>query len=516
MLLQENTVVADKFRLVRMIGKGGMGSVWQAEHMTLKTPCAVKFIEGELVQVAEAHARFEREAQAAAQLRSPHVVQTFDHGTWQGVPYIAMELLDGEDLGKRLAQRGGRLAAAEVCPIVQQVCRALTKAHNAGFVHRDLKPDNIFLVRDDDREIVKVLDFGVAKQTAQAIDGSNTKTGAMLGTPYYMSPEQAQGIKSVDSRSDLWSLAVIVYQCLTGRLPFESEALGDLLVKIIVSPIPTPSEVVPDVPVGFDRWWAKAASREPSQRFATAKEFADSLQLACGQSVTTDVTDRSVLKIGAIGGGTAVIPQPAHGMMNTPIPAGGVPQGTAHMQTPNPAAGSPYPTPQATTGNPVAHTFSGIGDAPTIPKKGVPVAIIGGVAAALLVVAGVVVGITVVGGKGAAAGPPEAPSASVAAPDPSVSAAPPTTAATPDPDPTSTAAAATTAAPTATATTQPTAAAQPTAVAVKAHTTTAPSAKPSATAAANTAATAAAPATTKPVATAAPAGSKPKPIKLGF
>ncbi len=517
MLLQENTVVADKFRLVRMIGKGGMGSVWQAEHMTLKTPCAVKFIEGELVQVAEAHARFEREAQAAAQLRSPHVVQTFDHGTWQGVPYIAMELLDGEDLGKRLANRGGRLAAAEICPIVQQVCRALTKAHNAGFVHRDLKPDNIFLVRDDDREIVKVLDFGVAKQTSQAIDGSNTKTGAMLGTPYYMSPEQAQGIKSVDSRSDLWSLAVIVYQCLTGRLPFESEALGDLLVKIIVSPIPTPSEVVPDVPVGFDRWWAKAASRDPAQRFATAKEFADSLQLACGQSVTTDVTDRSVLKIGAIGGGTAVIPQPAHGMMNTPMPAGGVPQATAHLQTPNPA-GAPYPTPQATTGNPVAHTFSGLGDAPSIPKKGVPVAIIGGVAAALLVVAGVVVGITVVGGKGAAAGPPEVPSASVATPDPSASAAP-TTTAVPDPDPTGAAAAATTAAPTAgtpdtppAATTQ--APSQPAAVAAKTHHTTAPSAKPSAAPSAPVAS--APPATTKPVASAAPAGTKPKPIKLGF
>src|SRR4029079_10655534 len=246
MQLNENMVVAERFKLARMIGRGGMGSVWQATDLRLSTTCAVKFIEGELANMSEAHARFQREAQAAAQLRSPHVVQIFDHGVWQGHPYIAMELLDGEDLGKRITKagqgNGGRLPNGGVNAVVQQVCRALSKAHAAGVVHRDLKPDNIFLVTDDDREIVKILDFGVAKSASHAIDGSNTKTGAMLGTPYYMSPEQAQGIKSVDSRSDLWSLAVIVFQCLTGRLPFESEALGDLLVKIIVNPIPTPSQ----------------------------------------------------------------------------------------------------------------------------------------------------------------------------------------------------------------------------------------------------------------------------------
>src|SRR5687767_1202598 len=296
MILQENMVVADRYRLVRMIGRGGMGSVWQAQHLGLDTTCALKFIEGELSNVAEAHARFEREAKAAAQLRSPHVVQIFDHGVWQGTPYIAMELLDGVDLGKRIAEKpDGRLDKAEINVVIQQVCRALTKAHNAGVVHRDLKPDNIFLVRDDDREVVKILDFGVAKSTAQAIDGSNTKTGAMLGTPYYMSPEQAQGIKSVDSRSDLWSLAVICYQCVTGRLPFESEALGDLLVKIIVNPIPVPSQIQPGIPPGFDKWWHKAADRNPENRFPTAKEFSDSLAMALGQSSITDQHDRAAL-----------------------------------------------------------------------------------------------------------------------------------------------------------------------------------------------------------------------------
>ena len=219
--LQENSVVAGRFKLNRLLGRGGMGSVWHATHLGLDIPCAVKFIEGEYAHMAEAQARFEREAKAAAQLRSPHVVQILDHGVCDGTPYIAMELLDGEDLGKRIT-KVGKMHPSEINTIINQVCRALTKAHQLNIVHRDLKPDNIFLVRDDDREIAKVLDFGIAKSNTSALDGSNTKTGAMLGTPYYMSPEQAQGIKSVDSRSDLWSLAVIVYQCVTGLLPFDS------------------------------------------------------------------------------------------------------------------------------------------------------------------------------------------------------------------------------------------------------------------------------------------------------
>src|SRR5215472_10547433 len=165
-----------------------------------------------------------------------------------------------------------------------------------GIVHRDLKPDNIFLVKDDDREIVKVLDFGIAKANKNTLEGSNTKTGAMLGTPYYMSPEQAQGTKAVDSRSDLWSLAVIVFQCVTGKLPFESDALGDLLVKIIVAPVPVPSQVNADVPPGFDQWFAKASCREPTQRFQTAREFAEALSLVFGISQVTELMDRGQVR----------------------------------------------------------------------------------------------------------------------------------------------------------------------------------------------------------------------------
>jgi serine/threonine-protein kinase len=303
-----NVVVAERFRLNRLLGRGGMGSVWHATHLGLDVPCAVKFIEGEGAQLPEMQARFEREAKAAAQLRSPHVVQILDHGVCQGTPYIAMELLDGEDLGKRLA-RVGRLPPHELLRVIVQVSRALTKAHSVGIVHRDLKPDNIFLVSDDDREIAKVLDFGIAKATGPAGVGSSTRTGAMLGTPYYMSPEQAQGTKAVDARSDLWSLAVIVFEALTGRRPFESEALGDLLMKIIVSRIPRPSEVAADLPPRFDAWWEKASQRDPAQRYQTAKELSDALTAVFGRSAT-DVSETT---------------PPPHGRMNMPTPAQGLP-----------------------------------------------------------------------------------------------------------------------------------------------------------------------------------------------
>lgn len=442
MQLQENLVVADRFRLIRMIGRGGMGSVWQAMHISLDQLCAVKFIEGELANVAEAHARFEREAKAAAQLRSPHVVQILDHGVWQGTPYIAMELLDGEDLGKALAKAGGKLSPGQLNTIIQQVCRALTKAHQAGIVHRDLKPDNIFLVNDDDRQLVKILDFGVAKQTLHGIDGSNTKTGAMLGTPYYMSPEQAQGIKGVDSRSDLWSLAVIVYQCITGQLPFESEALGDLLVKIIVQPIPVPSQVA-QVPLGFDLWWAKAADRNPDNRFPSAKEFASSLAVALGTSSVTDVGAQVPQNLH----GTAVMhnvgssnplpfnqtPAPNH-FGTTPHPNNPTPHGMAlGPHTPANALSSPN---LGGTGNPA--TFSGVEPPVTLPKKGPPLGILAGVAGFVLlgiVGVGLLVGRRPPPETAAASSPPPPTAVSVATATPAPSDSPPVSAQTPTPPP---------------------------------------------------------------------------------
>jgi serine/threonine protein kinase len=334
-----------------------MGAVWHATHLGLDIPCAIKFVKGELADQDDIKARFEREAKAAAHLRSPHVVQILDHGVCEGTPYIAMELLDGEDLGVRLQKRG-RLAPEELHKIMSEACRALAKAHAQGIVHRDLKPDNIFLVRDDDREITKVLDFGIAKTVTNELGGSGTKTGAMLGTPYYMSPEQAQGTKTVDFRSDLWSLAVIAYQALTGSLPFESEALGDLLVKIIISPIPTPSQVAP-VPAGFDKWWAKAASRDPADRFQSAKEFSDALALVCGVSHVSGVIDRSQLRIVAEKAGQTV---PMDAVQSPPpktpsaTPRGdraSSPHQAPPLPPPRASAAPPLPPPRASAAPPL-------------------------------------------------------------------------------------------------------------------------------------------------------------------
>jgi serine/threonine-protein kinase len=380
----QNVVIANRFRLNRMIGRGGMGSVWQATHLGLDVPCAVKFIEGEGSALPEIHARFEREAKAAAQLRSPHVVQILDHGVCEGTPYIAMELLDGEDLGKRLT-RLGRLPPHELIGVVTQVCRALTKAHAQGIVHRDLKPDNIFLVRDDDREIAKVLDFGIAKSgVAGGVGGSNTRTGAMLGTPYYMSPEQAQGTRAVDFRSDLWSLGVIVFEAMVGSRPFESEALGDLLMKIIVGPIPMPSQVARDMPPGLDAWWARASQRDPALRFQSAKELCDSLAMAFGRS-GSDIGER-----GSRFGTTPM------GAMTPPILA----------VTPQPVHATTQQAPQmgVSTGAPIAQTY-GTGPQPAKGRTGFFVAI---AAAAVVVVAAGVAGVSYAvrdKGPAAAAGP---------------------------------------------------------------------------------------------------------------
>ena len=282
MQLVENLVVAQRFRLARELGRGGMGSVWLAHHIELDIPCALKFIDHQDANRPEVRERFAREARAAAQLRSPNVVQILDHGVWEELPYIAMELLEGEDLAQRL-RRVGRLSPEECVSFMSQVARALNKAHGQGIVHRDLKPENIFIVQDDEREVLKILDFGIAKVSQNALGpSSNTRTGVLLGTPYYMSPEQAQGVKAIDFRSDLWSFAVIIFECVTGQRPFESEALGDLLIRIMAQPLPVPSQVNPVLPPAFDAWWAQAASRDPQQRFANARAMVEALAFAVG------------------------------------------------------------------------------------------------------------------------------------------------------------------------------------------------------------------------------------------
>ncbi|MEJ7729111.1 MAG: serine/threonine-protein kinase [Polyangiaceae bacterium] len=273
-------IVAGKYRLERMIARGGMGSVWSAHHLQLDMPVAVKFMDPGLAAAPDARARFEREAKAAAQLRTPHVVQIHDHGLDKTQPYIVMELLQGEDLGARL-RRTPRLGLPETVTIFAQAAKALRLAHEAGIIHRDLKPGNIFLARSDDDEVVKLLDFGVAKAVTNLLE-ETTRTGELLGSPGYMSPEQARGYKQIDARSDLWSMGVILFRMLTGVKPFTGQSLGDVIVKICVEPIPTPRQYAPDLPPSIDRFFLKALARDPARRFQSAREMAAELSVAAG------------------------------------------------------------------------------------------------------------------------------------------------------------------------------------------------------------------------------------------
>jgi serine/threonine-protein kinase len=273
---EAGTVILGRYRLEAILRRGGMGSVWRAEHLQLKSPIAIKVLEPEIARDRTMLQRFLREAQAAAALRSPNVVQIIDHGVDAGRAFIAMEMLEGEPLSERIT-RVGQVPPAELFRFLTDVLRAMHKAHEAGIVHRDLKPDNIFICKDDP-EYAKVLDFGVAKVQKGVLGdatGFGTQTGLMLGTPYYMSPEQAQA-KALDHRTDLWSIAVIGFEALLGRRPFRAEALGDLVIAICTAPTPVPSRFGP-VPAGFDEWFVRGTQRDPARRFQSAREMAEEL-----------------------------------------------------------------------------------------------------------------------------------------------------------------------------------------------------------------------------------------------
>ena len=275
-------VLAGRYRLTEKVNEGGMGAIWRAEHLVLRASVAVKLIDREMLEHPNAVDRFMQEAQAAASLRSPHVVQILDYGVDIDVPFIVMEFLEGETLAERL-RRKTCLAPEEAAHLLAHVARAMVRAHEAGIVHRDLKPDNIFIVQNADEELAKVLDFGVAKVNTADISGqgAKTRTGSLLGTPYYMSPEQVQGNKDVDYRSDLWALGVIAFECMTGERPFASNGLGDLVLQICVRPMPVPSAFA-RVPIQFDAWFQKACEREPASRFQSAREMSDELRRALG------------------------------------------------------------------------------------------------------------------------------------------------------------------------------------------------------------------------------------------
>lgn len=274
-----------KYEIVRPIGQGGMGRVYEAINTAIGKRVAMKFVDGEVAKNRDAVARFQREAQAASAVESAHIVEIFDSGeTEEGRPFIVMELLRGEDLGHRI-KRCGRLELPEALHIVAQILRGLHRAHKAGIVHRDLKPDNVFLVdRDDDANFAKILDFGISKM--QRVGDAPTKTitrqGTVLGTPFYMAPEQAQALPDVDGRSDLWSVGAILYECLSGRPPHTGGTYEQVIVNICMKDAEDIRAHNPAVPEPIAVALAKALARDRADRFGSARQFLDALVTASG------------------------------------------------------------------------------------------------------------------------------------------------------------------------------------------------------------------------------------------
>ncbi len=274
-LPEPDMVIAGKYCLEGQLATGGMGSVWVGRHLDLDVPVAIKFMGPECASSEEGRVRFEREAKAAAFLQSPHVVNVQDYGVDDGLAYIVMELLVGEDLEERL-HRQGRLSLEETLAILLQASKALRRAQDLGIVHRDIKPQNFFLATGDDgEEHVKVLDFGIAKETGPVLLAKGSNTGQIIGSPNYMSPEHVRGVRDIDHRADLWSLGVIVFQAVTGQLPFPGEIVGDVMGKILADPIPRATDIAPDLPPEIDGFFKKALARDRTERFQSARELTE-------------------------------------------------------------------------------------------------------------------------------------------------------------------------------------------------------------------------------------------------
>ena len=279
MSLNAGEIIEGKYRIVRLLGEGGMGAVYEGENTRIHRKVAIKVLHAAVAAKADVVQRFEREAQAAGRIGSEHIVEVLDLGSLAGGErFMVMEYLDGESLGDRIKKRK-RLSTMEAAPIIYQLLEGLAAAHQAGIVHRDLKPDNVYLLtsRGGQRDFVKVLDFGVSKFNVLDSDMSMTKTGAVMGTPFYMSPEQARGAK-IDHRSDLYSVGVVMYQAVTGRLPFNAETFNELVFKIALEN-PEPAElIVPNLDPAFSQILAKAMFRDVATRFQSAREYQAAVQ----------------------------------------------------------------------------------------------------------------------------------------------------------------------------------------------------------------------------------------------
>jgi serine/threonine-protein kinase len=277
------------FQALSLLGEGGMGSVYLAEHPTIGRRVAVKVLRTELGRDPEVLERFLNEARAANAIRHPNIIEILDSGTTAaGVPYLVMELLEGETLRARMARAGGPLPLRDALEIAYQTASALGAAHAKGIVHRDLKPDNLFLVPNDvdpGRERVKVLDFGIAKLQIDRAGSFRTRTGALMGTPVYMSPEQCLGTKTVDLRTDVYALGIILFEMLTGSPPYLSDGFGELVNMHLNATIPSPREKIPDVPEAIASLVVRMLAKRPEDRVASMADVQAAIKAAASPSL---------------------------------------------------------------------------------------------------------------------------------------------------------------------------------------------------------------------------------------
>lgn len=309
-MLSTGDIIDGKYRILRLIGEGGMGAVYEGENTRIHRRVAIKVLHPGQATHAETVARFEREAQAAGRIGSDHIVEVLDLGSLpSGERYMVMEFLEGESLSSRIRARQ-RLSPEETASIAIQLLEALVAAHGAGIVHRDLKPDNVFLLRSNrgQRDFVKLLDFGISKFNQLSGDSASgfsmTRTGAVMGTPYYMAPEQAKGARDVDHRVDIYASGVILYECVTGDVPFKADTFNQLLFKIALEQPRPIQELVPGLDPGFIAIVNQAMARDPVDRYPTA--------LALQQALSDWLARRGgAVAVASAASAPAVVNQPA-------------------------------------------------------------------------------------------------------------------------------------------------------------------------------------------------------------
>ncbi len=269
------SVLADRYRVVRKLGEGGMGIVYEGIHTVIGRRVAIKMLHPQFATSADVVARFHREAIAATAIGHPHIVEVIDMARAEdGAVFMVLELLDGRDWAHDLAATGPQ-SLGRVARILTAVCDALAAAHAKKIVHRDLKPENVFLIaRQGDPDFVKLVDFGISKMLDESSGGKGlTQTGAAMGTPYYMAPEQMSGRKDIDHRADLYAVGVMLYQAVTGSYPFDGETLAMLALKVISTEPPPLSELMSEVPEGLQAVIDRTLAKEPKDRFANAAEL---------------------------------------------------------------------------------------------------------------------------------------------------------------------------------------------------------------------------------------------------